>query len=70
MIRGSNIGSNLVNGAFAQYAASGGQILFIIFGQIWLEIFGQLKFKIFGKIWLEIVEQIWLEIFQKSFDTG
>ena len=70
MIRGSNIGSNLVNGAFTQCAASGGQILFIIFGQIWLEIFGQLKFKIFGKIWLEIVEQIWLEIFQKSFDTG
>ena len=48
MSQGSNIGSNLVNGAFVQWAASGGQIFPTIFGLMWL--------KLLDVIWKKVLE--------------
>ena len=58
MSQGSNIGSNLVNGAFVQCAASGGQILLELFGQKFLENWTN----IVGNIWTNTVGNVWTKI--------
>ena len=57
----NNNGSNLVNGAFVQCAASGGQILLEIFEQICLEYLDKYMCRIFRtNIWTySLVRLVW-----------